>query len=433
MSPLVCVAALLAQEPVAEALTLERAVELAVSRNERAHIAQAQADAAQGRLTQARAFFFPSLTVTGQYTRRAFEVVREINGQTVPLQQSNALNGNATLRWILFDGRSIPLYRAASADQRAAGLEAAEAKRRLGFEAAEAFLQTLSLQLVDAAARRRVELTKRNVDDARARQAAGLSSTNDVTRSELEAATALREETRARGQLQSARLNLAWLLDVAPEALGALRAPEALSASAKAQPARLEPAQAAAAPSSRLDTRALGERAVQAEALAQEPLLRLVPTIGLTVQGRLTNETGFLGRPYDGFIGVDFSWALFDGGARYGARGERAAAARAATLSARLQERAVAVEVENALVALEASRASEVQAQVAVEAATRNAQETGELYRQGLTTALQQADAAQSQFEAEVALVRERYAVLLALLDLRTALGVDALGREVQP
>jgi outer membrane protein TolC len=167
--------------------------------------------------------------------------------------------------------------------------------------------------------------------------------------------------------------------------------------------------------------------------LSKEPLMRLVPVLGLTAQGRVTNEGGFVGRSIDGFIGLDVSWALFDGGDRYGDRNERDANARIAALNERLRTRGVALEVDNALVMLRMARDTDTQSQVAVSAAARNAQETSELYRQGLTTAFQLADATQRQFEADVAQVRARYAVLMALLDLRAALGVDPLGREVQP
>ncbi|MEW5739459.1 MAG: TolC family protein [Myxococcota bacterium] len=433
MPVLVCVLAVLAQAPAAEPLSLERALELALARNERAQIAGQQLAAADGRLTQARAFFFPSLTASGQYTRRAYEVTRTVSGQDVTVLQFNALSAAAVLRWSLFDARNIANYQAASADQRATRFEAAEARRRLSFEAAQAFLLTLGYELVHEAAKRRVALAEANLADAKARKGAGLASSNDVTRSTLELATARRAEANAGGLRQTARLNLALLLDLEPSQLGPLEAPTAMFEVAKAQPDSVDRAAIDQARAARLDVKGLSERKAQAEALAREPLLRLVPVLGFTGQGTLTNETGLAGRPWAASIGIDLTWALFDGGNRYGARDERAANARIAALNERLNERSVAIEVQNALVALAASRASEAQAGVEVDASRLNAQETSALYRQGLATALQQADAVQSQFEAEVALVQERYAVLLSLLGLRAALGVDPLGREVQP
>jgi len=56
--------------------------------------------------------------------------------------------------------------------------------------------------------------------------------------------------------------------------------------------------------------------------------------------------------------------------------------------------------------------------------------ETAELYRQGLSTALQAADANVSLFEAEVTLVQERYGLAIAFLNLEAALGLDPFGKE---
>ncbi|MCJ7485987.1 MAG: TolC family protein, partial [Candidatus Aminicenantes bacterium] len=53
-----------------------------------------------------------------------------------------------------------------------------------------------------------------------------------------------------------------------------------------------------------------------------------------------------------------------------------------------------------------------------------------ELYRQGLASALEVADANVSLFEAEVGLVQERYGLGVAFLNLEAALGLDPFGKE---
>ncbi|TFG58253.1 MAG: TolC family protein, partial [Candidatus Aminicenantes bacterium] len=62
--------------------------------------------------------------------------------------------------------------------------------------------------------------------------------------------------------------------------------------------------------------------------------------------------------------------------------------------------------------------------------AKKNAAETAELYRQGLASALEVADANVSLFEAEVGLVQERYGLGVAFLNLEAALGLDPFGKE---
>jgi outer membrane protein TolC len=90
----------------------------------------------------------------------------------------------------------------------------------------------------------------------------------------------------------------------------------------------------------------------------------------------------------------------------------------------------VELEVRDALVSLTNQRATLKQATVAYDVAKRNAAETAELYRQGLGTALQVADANVRLFEAELALVQARYGMGIAYLSLEAALGLDPFGKE---
>ncbi|MBS1151748.1 MAG: Outer rane efflux protein [Myxococcaceae bacterium] len=354
-------------------------------------------------------------------------------GQPLVVQEPNALSAVAAARWTVFDARGIPLYRAAARELEATKLESADSRRLLAFEAGDAFLQTLSSQAVVDAARRRVDFAQQAVKDSGSRQAAGLVSVNDVTRAQLEAATAERELTRATSTAETARIQLAWLLDAAPGELDALERPAALLETAASASPELSAQALAKAQDSRLDVAAAVARAAQAGALSDEPNARLFPTLSLVAQYRLTNEPGLSGRVGGGSFGVDLAWALFDGGDRYGERRQRLAEAQSASLQARLRQRKVAFDVQAALVSLKSAQASLAQAKVASDVAQKNATETEELYRQGLASTLQVADASLRRFEAEVELARGQYGLALSLLDLRAAIGVDPLGREVTP
>jgi len=90
----------------------------------------------------------------------------------------------------------------------------------------------------------------------------------------------------------------------------------------------------------------------------------------------------------------------------------------------------VDVEVRNALVSLDIQRAAVKQARAAQQVAQKNATETSELYRQGLASALEVADANISLFDADVALVRQRFALGVSFLNLEAALGLDPFGKE---
>ena len=408
-------------------LGLERAVQLALERNERGRTAQLQGEAADARVAKARAFFFPDLTLVGNYTRRAYQTVREVGGEQVIIQRRNVLAPRATATLTLFDPRALPLYRQARRERDAAKLNAREDRRLLGFEAADAFLRTLSAEQVHEAARRRLDLAEQSLADARARFSAQLVGSNDVTRAELELATARHQATRAQGEKESAYLHLGYLLDT-PVA-GSLVAPQELLQIA-AQPPGEETPLIEGALRSRLDLAASQRHAEAQAAAAGEPLRRLLPSLNANGQYRMTNEGGLSGRTRDWSAGMDLTWSIFDRGQLWADRSERRALARIADLAAQAAVRRAALEVRTALVALTSQQAAIDQAQVAAQVARVNAAQTAELYRQGLTSALAVADASARLFEAEVALAREQYGVALAYLDLRSARGLNPVGEE---
>lgn len=418
------------EEAPSATLTLDEAIGLAVSRNERALASGERLEAAEARVAKARAFFFPDVQASGNYTRRPYERTSTVGGQDVVISKRDAYSTSFTAKQVLFDARALPIWRQARSDRDAARLEAAEERRLVAFEAAAAFLRTLGLLQVAGAAERRVDLARRNLEDARARFEAQITSSNDVTRAELELATAEREATRALNDEETSRLSLANLL-VAPVP-ERLADPEPLLASAgHERPAEEE--LVARARERRLDVAAGKKRAEALHLFAREPMNRFFPSLLARADGRWTNEGGLSARNTTWTYGLDLSWSLFDSAIRFGDLRERKANARAADLDAKARERAVELEVKSALASLDNARAAVRQAAVALEAARKNAAETTTLYREGLANALAVADANQRLFEADVAHTNERYGLGAAVLDSRAALGLDPEGKEPRP
>jgi outer membrane protein TolC len=410
-----------------ETLSLEQAVQLALTRNERALAAGEQSQAASGRLVQARAYFFPAVSLTGSYTRRPYEVERDLNGESITIQSRNAISGTVSLNWILFNPVVIPSYRQALFADRAQRYSSADARRLLAFEVAAAYLTTLTMDQVQEAAGHRLEYAGKTLDAARARYAAGLVSVNDVTRAELEYSTAEMGSTQAQGEVRTAYLQLGFLLDTVID--GKLTSPELMLAQAKLPAAGAEDL-LPGAQERRLDLRALTWNARAQRALVLEPKFEWLPSLSLTGQYRYTNEAGLTGRSTSWSAGLALSWPLFDGFGRFGAFRERQAQARLAELDLRASGRQLELEVRDALVSLSSQQASLKMALVAQDAARKNAAEIAELYRQGLSNALQVADANVRLFEAEVEVARQRNGLALALLNLRAAQGLDPFGKE---
>jgi len=411
------------------ALTLDEAVSLALDRNERALATREDVKAADARVARARSFFLPTITSTSIYTRRAYEVRRVVGESEVIIQKFNALSEAFALNLTLFDARSLVGLSAVKAQRNADVAAATESRRQLAFEVGQAFLATLGTAQVQEASNRRLTFAWQSLEAAKARYAAGLTSINDVTRAELEYATAEVGITQVKGQVETSILQLGFLLDAPDAVRGRLVVPEFLIEAASAAAADSE-ALVEEALARRLDVGSLRWLASSQRALAKVPMLGWLPSLSASGQYRMTNEASFNNRTWNWNVGATLSWTLFDGLARFADQKERKALARLADLDVQAATRRVDVEVREALVSLDNQRASLRQASVAHEVAKKNAAETAELYRQGLASALEVADANVSLFEAEVGLVQERYGLGVAFLNLEAALGLDPFGKE---
>ncbi|HEX7807669.1 MAG TPA: TolC family protein [Thermoanaerobaculia bacterium] len=393
-------------------LTIEKAVELAMTRNERAAIAETTVEAAEARVRRARTAFLPRVDVSGTWR----------NDYSNPTDRT--LSTGALITQPLFEPRVFPLYRQARFARDAARLNATESTRLLGYDAAVVFLSTLSDEQVLLAAERRRDFAQTNLDDVRARFEAGLVSSNDVTRAELELATAVRGVAQASGNVQASRVELENLLK---SDVGVLAPPSALLDAADNAPESNETL-IAEAQARRSDVAASRAEVEALRAFTDETRARFLPSVTATAQTRNINDGPLTDRENDGFVGVGFTWPVFDAGQRAADRAERTALVRGAELELELQLRDVERQMRSAAVQLTTEQAALREAAAALRAARKNADETTVLYREGLASALELADATQRLFEAEVAEVTARYRMALAYLSLREAEGTTPVG-----
>ena len=392
-------------------LTIERAVQLAVERNERAAIADTTVEAAEARVGRARTAFLPRVDINGSW-RNDFET-----GST-----DRTLQTGASLTQPIFDARVFPLYRMARFERDATRFDAVDARRLLAFDAAATFITTLSLDQVRLAAENRRAFAQTNLDDVRARFEAGLVSSNDVTRAELELATAVRGVAQAAGDLQASVIDLATLLKIEGELT--LVTPAALLEAASTPLTMSEP-QIVDAQQRRPDLAAAASIVQARRAFAQEPGARFLPSVLFNAQTRNINDGPITARTQDGFFGFSFAWPVFDAGLRRADRLEREALLRGAELQLQLEQRGVEREMRSAAVQLTTEQAALREAAAALRAARRNAEETNALYREGLASALELADANRQLFESEVAEVTARFRMAIAYLALREAEGLS--------
>ena len=398
-------------------LTIERAVQLAVERNERAAIADTTVEAAEARVGRARTAFLPRVDISGSY-RNDFETD----------STDRTLQTAALVTQPIFDARVFPLYRMARFERDATRFNAADARRLLAFDAAATFLTTLSLEQVLLAAENRRVFAQTNLDDVRARFEAGLVSSNDVTRAELELATAVRGVAQASGDVQSSRIDLETLVKAEVEALAQ---PVALLDAADEAPVASE-AQITEAQQRRPDIAAQRASIEALRAFAQEPAARWLPSVLFQAQTRNINDGAIFDRANAGFFGFSFAWPIFDAGVRSAERKERNAIVRGAELQLEFEQRGVEREFRGATVQLTTEQAALREAIAALRAARKNAEETNALYREGLASALELADANRQLFDAEVAEVTARFRMAIAYLALREASGLGPVSDNGQ-
>jgi outer membrane protein TolC len=389
-------------------LTLERAVALAQERNERAAIAETAVEAAEARVGLARTVFLPRVDINSNWR----------NDYSDPTARTVA--ASALVTQPIFEPRAFPLMRMARFERDAARFSATDAKRLVGFDAAASFLSILGFEQVHLAAQRRRDFAQTNLNDVRARFEAGLVSSNDVTRADLELATAIRGVAQAAGDVQAARVELETLLKAD---VGALAPPTTLLESAATPP--VPTASVIDAAQQRRSDIAAARAGVEAlRAFADEPRAGFFPSVGLQAQTRNINDGPITSRENDAFVGVALNWPVFDAGIRRAQRAERDARVRGAELELQASLRDVEREMRSAAVQLSTEQAALREALAAVSAATRNTNETTILYREGLASALELADATQRLFEAEVAEATARYRMAVAYLSLREAEGL---------
>lgn len=392
-------------------LRMEDAVQLALANNERAKKAPLRVEQAAGQLERARDAFFPTLSAGAS---QQFGLQEDRTGRSMTTA------GTVTLAQPIVAPSAFPQYSQASHQLESERWGATQDRRQLAYEAARAFLQTLTAGRVAEAAARRLERARANLANAEARAEAGLASINDATRASLEVSNAAREVATAQGSVGRARITLGFLCGTRVDR--ALAPPDKTTQRAESVDA-LAKRDLEGALDRRPDVRSARERTEALRASAREPLYRLVPTLAANAQMRVNPAPAGTERGHEETITLNLQWPIFDAGVRYADRKTRVAQADSQELDERLLRRSVDADVQSALVSLRAARESLRLADEAVTAAQRSSEETEILYRQGLARAIELTDANGRRFDAEVSRASAKLSMEQAYLDLRFALG----------
>jgi outer membrane protein TolC len=428
-------------------LSLEEAVVIGLRVSDEVRLAVAQADIADAQLDIARSAMMPQLRLNSTFGR-TFENARSAAVNPV-FSQTNTYTVNANFSQTLFQGgRLIATARAASALADAIRLDADERRALFTVEIQRAYLGALLAQRFVELQETNLQLASTRLTQVQQFQTAGRAAQYDVLRARVERANIEPFAIQARNDREIAYLELKQLLNVP------LQQPLALTST-------IDPDGARALVASYLDTTALPDRPAlrSAELTARSRRLAVaaargefLPTITAFVQsgfgafpppgfGIPTQRGGFDqsfcasgstppargcqngGWFEDRSLGINFSWALFDGLRAKSAIDLARAQTRIAEMELRLERERVAVEVARA-------RAELQRAKSVFEGRRETSGEAQEAFRlaslrfsRGLSTQLEVSDAQLALLTAESAEARATFDLYLATADLARALG----------
>jgi outer membrane protein TolC len=402
-----------ASEPAPGALRIADAIQLAMTRNERAQIAELEVVIADAAVSRAKAAFLPVLSAGGNDT---------LHPRDTPIDTAS---GTLTLNQPLLVPSAWPLLDQARHELAGQRAQSADDRRQLAFDAARAFVNVLLADQVVQAAQRKLDTAKADVADTDAQARAQLVSTNDVTRAQIGLASSVRELASDQGNLDTAYVQLALVLNtkVAP----GLEVPTALL-DAGARPLPAVDGLVAASLARRPDLAARKDTALAAHDFAREPRMRWLPSFGLVGQ-LVVSSTG--DHDVTGTAALTASWTIFDAGTRSADARSRDASAAIADLTAVSMARTVESQVRTAAASLQSAQQALAAARDAMTAARKSADETAILYHQQLAKAIELLDANEQRFAAEVNFAVAQFSVASAYLALRQAMGLDPLGEQL--
>jgi len=283
-------------------------------------------------------------------------------------------------------------------------------------QVARSYYQVLGEEETVRALENKVEVDRRNLAAARARQSVGKSPRSETLRAELVLTQDDQSLVRQRHLLQASRRELAILVGL-PGTVAVQRPAEAPRPQGSAKE------MLRGATRDRADLDAVELQLQAAGKAKQAAWWSFVPTLDLSWLYRWQETEGFAGERGSWNLVLTLDLPLYDGGLRYARLREASSSVRAATAEQRLLAQEIERQIVRLRAELAATEAGVISAAKAVELARTTAADISARYDVGAATQLDVLDAAQRQLEAELALTGSRYTRELARLALLHAMG----------
>lgn len=401
----------------AQALTLEEAVAAGLEDHPRAAAARAEADGALARARQARAAYYPQISIAADWTKnRAFYPMLGAGA----VRETEVGSAQIVLRQTLYDfGRTSGAARAARLERAAAEQAHAAARQDAALRTKEAFFLVLAAETQVAAEREASAAKEAVLRQARGYFAEGVRSKLDVSRAEADLHAARAALIRAENNLDLARVELAGSMGRAGSETRALAEP---GAPLTEVPDREEARRLALAGSA--DLRRLDSLLGAARAGASAARSGHLPVLsGAASAGRADGSFPPHGNVWSAGIGL--SIPVFSGFSTREKSKEADAALRAVAAERESLELAVGKAVDSAWLAVREASARIASTEKQESAARESRTLAVARYGEGVGSIVEASDAQASAIEAETARIQAAYDARIARARLERAFGKE--------
>jgi outer membrane protein len=405
----------------APTVTLEEAIHLSLQRDPAAVAAEAAVDMAAAGRMQARGSLLPTISAQSFYTNSSNQRFDQATGQLVSQSYNAQLTGGYD---VFTGGRRLAELRVAGAELAAAEASSRAQQFTTMLQTTRVFYDAAASGEVLSAATQRLQRARQQLDFAETRLELGTATTSDVLRAELEVANAELAVLEAETSLRNSQLELGRRIgyegEVSPEA-------EALPAQAPPLP-----------PTGEMVSRALrvAPGVVSAEAsLRSRRAARLATFSAFVPSVRMTGGydwTSFDWPPESRSwnLRVTASIPVFNGLVREATIQRAAASERVAQARARDAQHQVRVAVEAAAREIETAERRVAISERSVGLAQEDLRVQEERYQIGAANILELQASQVALADAEVAAVRARQALGMAVAQLEAVLGERIGGNE---
>jgi hydrophobic/amphiphilic exporter-1 (mainly G- bacteria), HAE1 family len=423
---LLSVASVFAAEPP---LTIDRAVQLAVSRNESLKVNQERLRESQAHVSEAKAAFLPSLNLNFLYTpTQASPLLKIPAGVFGPNEQT--FRANLTRENVMrFDisqplytgGRLSNAYAAQAAGEETSRLDLERSRQALVLQVYESFYAALMNEQGVRVNEEGVTIAQKHLELAKARFEAGSAARLDVLRAEVELSNAKAKLIRARSETDVAYQRLRTVLSL-PQG-----DPLQLAGSLDEIPNVPSEAAIETALGSRADIRSFGQQREAAQRLVSLANAEMKPIVGFSgnyqyQEDGLSSLLQNSNRSYQ--FGLNFTVPLFNAPTVAAKRGAAAAQVKQAEHAMNAALDNARLDVASASRELDAAREIVVTEQKAVELAREGLTIAEVSYENGVITATELNDARLSLLETEWQLMQAKYGQIVAAARTRFAAGV---------